>query len=481
MSNMILSDLSSFFFSSLSQQNRFQPLESFQTWFENKCRPDEFRVENVPLEQMEKWQFDENKNRLFHESGRFFSIEGICVKTNFGKISKWEQPIINQPEIGILGIITKVFDGIRYFLMQAKMEPGNINTLQLSPTVQATKSNFSRVHQGKSPAYLEYFTGGKKTRILLDQLQTEQGGRFFQKRNRNIIVEVSDNIDVYDDFCWLTLAELKSMLQKDNILNMDTRSVLSIVPLIDEGILPYFDKIDIATLSAINEYEISQLGREYINSYISNNALHDIDEIISWYTSQKVIFELDVTKKPLSQLQGWKINKDSIYSEKDFFSVIGVKVNAGTREITHWMQPLIWEPNIGLLAFITKKINGIQHFIVQAKVEPGNKDIIELHPTVSCSNYLNVAKKEHKPFMFDEIFNTDNIVHFDSLQSEEGGRFYKVQRKNMIVELVCTSEQQLPDNYIWMTLRQMNEFMRYGMFSIEARSIISAINFTDNL
>jgi oxidase EvaA len=262
---------------------------------------------------------------------------------------------------------------------------------------------------------------------------------------------------------------------------MDTRSVLSTVPLIDESILPDFDKIDIETLSAINDYEITQIGKGYINSYISNNALHDIDKIISWYTRQKVIFELDVTKKPLSQLQGWKISKDSIYSEKDFFSVIGVKVNAGTREITHWMQPLILEPNIGLLAFITKKINGIQHFIVQAKVEPGNKDIIELHPTVSCSNYLNVAKKEHKPFMFDEIFNTDNIVHFDSLQSEEGGRFYQVQRKNMIIELVCTSEQQLPDNYIWMTLRQMNEFMRYGMFSIEARSIISAINFTDNL
>jgi len=477
MNNIVLSNPSSFFSSSLHLQNRFQSFESFLTWFESKCRPDEFHVEQIPLEQMEKWRFDDTKSRLFHESGRFFYIEGINVKTNFGNTSEWEQPIIHQPEIGILGIITKVFDGVRYFLMQAKMEPGNINILQLSPTVQATKSNFSRVHQGKLPTYLEYFTGEKKVRILVDQLQTEQGGRFFQKRNRNIIIEIFDDIDIYDDFCWLTLAELKLLLQKDNMLNMDTRSVLSTVPLIDEAVLTDLEKNDITSFLSINGYDISKIGREYICSYISNNALYSIDDIISWYNQQKVVYELEVTRKPLSQLQGWKIGTDSIFSEKRFFSVIGVKVSAGTREVTRWMQPLIEDPNTGLLAFITKKINGILHFLIHAKVEPGNKDVIELSPTVSCSNYTFVAQQEEKPFMFHEVFNSENIIHFDSLQSEEGGRFYQIQNRNMIVESVSSKEQSLPSNYIWMTLKQMKEFMRYGMFNIEARSIISAINF----
>jgi len=477
MNNIILSNTSNFFFSSLNLQNRFQPFKSFQTWFKDRCQPEIFFVQKINLEQMEKWEFDENKSRLFHVSGHFFSIEGIQIKTNFGKIPEWDQPIIFQPEIGILGIITKIFDGTRYFLMQIKMEPGNINTLQLSPTVQATKSNFSRVHQGKIPTYLEYFTGEKKVKTLVDQLQTEQGGRFFQKRNRNIIIEIFDDIEVYDDFCWLTLAELKMLLQKDNILNMDTRSVLSTVPLIDENILVDFNNVDITKLYSINEYKISEIGKEYIHSYNSVDALHNIDDIISWYNQQKVRFELDVIKKPLSKLQGWKINKESICSEKNIFSVIGVKVNAGNREVTYWMQPLIEDKNIGLLAFIVKKINNILHFLIQAKVEPGNKDIIELSPTVSCSNYYIINQQEQRPFMFDEIFNTNNIIHYDSLQSEEGGRFYQVQNKNMIVELTNSDGQQLPNNYIWMTLKQMKEFMRYGMFSIEARSIISAISF----
>lgn len=42
--------------------------------------------------------------------------------------------------------------------MQAKIEPGNVNRIQISPTIQATKSNFMQTHGGKAPAYLEYFS-----------------------------------------------------------------------------------------------------------------------------------------------------------------------------------------------------------------------------------------------------------------------------------------------------------------------------------
>ena len=75
------------------------------------------------------------------------------------------------------------------------MEPGNVNIIQLSPTVQATKSNYTRVHKGKLPAYLNYFLDRKKSKFLVDLLQTEQGGRFLRKRNRNMLVEVDEDIE----------------------------------------------------------------------------------------------------------------------------------------------------------------------------------------------------------------------------------------------------------------------------------------------
>ena len=38
------------------------------------------------------------------------------------KIS-WDQPVINQKEIGYLGCITKEIKGVLYFPLQAKVEP----------------------------------------------------------------------------------------------------------------------------------------------------------------------------------------------------------------------------------------------------------------------------------------------------------------------------------------------------------------------
>lgn len=465
----------SFFVSSLTKENGFQDFNTFHDWLKERCRPDEFRVEMVPLNEMEKWTLDKDGVRISHESGRFFHIEGVHVKTNFGGDLEWDQPIINQPEIGFLGFITRVFDGTRYFLMQAKMEPGNINTLQISPSLQATKSNFTQVHKGKRPTFLEFFNGEKNVKVLTDHLQTEQGGRFYQKRNRNIVIEIDEDIELPDEFCWLTLGELKALLREDNVLNMDTRSVLSTVPLIEDEVINHLKPFDLLDLRTT----LSHYGKKYLKSFVSNESVFTIEDLLSWYTKQKTQWEIIVTKKPLCQLEGWKINKMAIESSDRFFSVIGVKVTAGTREVDHWMQPLLKDPNVGLLAFVCQEINGILHFIVQAKVEPGNLDIIELSPTVSCSNYEYRKINNDKPFMFDAVFDSQSTIMYDALQSEEGGRFFQIQNRNMIVEIPEGDKVDLPYNYTWMTLAQMKEFMRYGMFNIEARSLISAISFID--
>ena len=465
----------SFFASSLTRENRFQDFETFKSWLADRCRPEAFKVEQVPLDKMEKWALVEGGTRISHESGRFFHIEGIHVKTDFGGEKEWDQPIINQPEIGFLGFITRVFEGTRYFLMQAKMEPGNINTLQISPSLQATKSNFTQVHKGKRPAFLEFFNGEKKVEILTDHLQTEQGGRFYRKRNRNIVIEIGEDIELPDEFCWLTLGEMKALMREDNLLNMDTRSVLSTIPLIEDPVIERLEPFDLLDLAE----RLSENGKKFLKSFVSKESLHTIEALLSWYTAQKTRWTVEVTKKPLCRLEGWRINEMAVEGDPRFFSVIGVKVTAGTREVSHWMQPLLKDSNIGLLAFVCQEIDGVLHFLVQAKVEPGNLDIIELSSTVSCSNYEYVKRLEKRPFFFDEAVAKEAKVLYDSLQSEEGGRFYRIQNRNRIVEIPSQVKVALPPNYIWMTLGQMKEFMRYGLFNIEARSIISGISFID--
>lgn len=193
--------MNKFLESALTTNNLYNSTEQVMVWLKEQNEKITVNVNQVEFDRLKGWHFDIGMN-LRHDSGRFFSIEGIEVETNWSAISKWQQPIINQPEIGYLGIITKEIHGMLYFLLQAKVEPGNVNNVQLSPTLQATKSNYSQVHNGNKPLYLEYFQKAKKEQILLDQLQSEQGARFLKKRNRNIIIKVDEDIPVYDNFIW---------------------------------------------------------------------------------------------------------------------------------------------------------------------------------------------------------------------------------------------------------------------------------------
>ena len=107
------------------------------------------------------------------------------------------------------------------------MEPGNINKVQLSPTVQATKSNYTRVHEGKAIKYLNFFKNPNQKKILVKSNQSEQGFRYFSKFNTNMIINVNDKIKIGKNHIWLNKIKLKKLINQNNILNMDVISVFS--------------------------------------------------------------------------------------------------------------------------------------------------------------------------------------------------------------------------------------------------------------
>jgi oxidase EvaA len=70
-------------------------------------------------------------------------------------------------------------------------------------------------------------------------------------------------------------------------------------------------------------------------------------------------------------------------------------------------------------------------------------------------------------------------ILFDVLQSEEGGRFFREQNRNLIIFMDENFPNQLPDNYIWMTLNQLIFFNQFNNYlNIQARSLIAAISFS---
>ena len=452
--------------------------EAVLNWMKEKNSLVISNISELPLDELKGWSF--TKDRIAHTSGKFFSIDGIRVKTNYGLVNEWEQPIINQPEIGFLGFIVKKINGVLHFLLQAKIEPGNLNIVQLSPTLQATRSNYMRVHNGITPKYLDYFTGEKKVKILVDQLQSEQGARFLQKRNRNIIVEVEENEDlpVYDEFIWLTLRQIKELLGYPNVINMDTRTVISCIQ------FGSYREIDLKLLEVFQSYSGIHLDNKYsflMSVLNEENHLHDLQYIISWITALKFKYELQIGKVPLEGISDWIFENGIIHHiQNKYFSVIGVSVQIGNREVTSWNQPMIKSAQDGLMGFLVKKINGIYHFLVQAKLEAGNFDIVEMAPTVQCltGNYRK-GKNEYEIPYLDLFLNAkQENIWYSTYQSEEGGRFYHEQNLNMIVEVHDDFPVDVHENYCWMTLNQMLSFVTYNNYlNMAARSLISVINF----
>lgn len=451
----------------LKKDNTIHSSEELRQWIEERNRMVKVNIDRIPFSELKNWYID-SKGALRHQSGRFFSVEGIRVETDYELRHAWEQPIINQPEVGYLGIITKEFDGVLYFLMQAKIEPGNVNCVQVSPTLQATKSNYSRVHQGNAPHYLEYFVNAKPSEIILDQLQSEQGARFLRKRNRNIIIKVNGDVPELEDFRWMTLGQIKEMMSYDNMVNMDTRTVLSGLNVAD-----YYSQID--SLS-----DMSMRGIDYLRSAMTNHSLFAINNHLSWLASLKSKYDLHVYSAAINKMKDWQILDDEISRpDQQYFRVIGVNVTIENREVSSWCQPLVQPMQQGICAYIVKKINGIYHFVVQAKMECGNFDVLELAPTLQCLTGRIPDEYDLQPTFYDTIIHApkDKIV-YDVLQSEEGGRFYHEQNRNMIVEVGEEFPNDLPERYTWMTLEQIYQFLRFNNYmNIQSRSLIAALNY----
>ncbi len=417
------------------------------------------------LEESSFWFYDKDMGIIRNKNNSFFSITGYQKKIN-NKIIK-QQPIIIQNEIGYLGIICKEIDGVINFLMQAKIEPGNINKIQISPTIQATKSNFTQKHGGNKPKYLEYFVNSYNYETVVDQLQSEQSSRFYKKRNRNIIIKVDEEIEISQNYKWMTLGQIKELMKINNLVNMDTRTVLSCIPF----------SIYKFTEDELIKIEKNFIEKDLFKSIFLGDRNLDIVSIYQYINNYKMFDESKEELCSLEELKNWNFkNNEILCNEKYDFKVIFCDISIEGREVRNWTQPLFEANGIATLGLIMCNDNGVKKFLINCKEEIGCFDKIELAPIVQIEYTQHSIKYDYITKLFFDMYNQKKYTRYDVILSEEGGRFYHEQNHNIIIEIDKSKVNKIPNGYFWVDYKTLNVMTQINnCLNIQLRNLLSLL------
>jgi oxidase EvaA len=317
------------------------------------------------------------------------------------------------------------------------------------------------MHRGRAVALIEHFIGPGRARPMVDVLQSEHGSWFLQKRNRNMVVEVTGDVAVGDgdDFCWLTLGQLRRLLLRDNVVNMDSRTILSCLPLhAPAGPGSPFRTAMVLSLAG------------------DGPARHRLSEVVQWLSAARAASDLRRRTIPLRDVQRWVRRPEAIQHEDGrYFEVVAVDVQARGREISQWSQPMFAPRRAGVAAFLAKRLDGVLHVLVHARAEAGSAGIAEIAPTVQCdpAGFTGWPADRRPPFL-DTVLNADPAsIRLDVIQSEEGGRLYHAEIRNMLVEVGDDFPDEVPADYCWVTLGQLMRLVKHSNYlNVEARGLL---------
>ena len=436
-------------------------------WIEQSRYESNQTCSPISWAKMRLWDFAEGG--IKHATRLFFSLNGYQVISNLPSLDGSEQPMIHQPEVGILGILLHQHKDENLILVQAKAEPGNVGVVQIAPTVQATESNYTQVHGGLPTLYLEYFLSGHGETIS-DSLQSEHGGRFLRKFNRNIIKQVNDSFPhpVNDFWRWIPLQTVLDHLLEDFMINTDERSVLASSDwhrLSGHG-RPFLRG------SGVDDFGIRIRQSFEVSVEQSSLRLFEVERSLKkWRKETKIILK----PKPIKTLEGWSFDDRALVGEVQDGSFKPYRIKVASREVPEWDQPLFCANAKAEVLLLCQIRIGILCFLFRKRVEIGFQELVQLGPSVQLDGISSRTGHDSMEQWLLECA-VSGRQQLTCLQSEEGGRFFQSLCEYSVIQL--EDETKVPDHesLFWLNLSQIHELIKTkGTFTNETRNAISLL------
>jgi len=431
------------------------------SWLEKQRQRSEMVSRPIAFTDSQEWTIQ--GGMLVHATGGFFRVEGLKGQFRASELLDIEQPIINQPEIGILGFLVYRNEEGLHWLLQSKNEPGNVGAAQLAPSVQATFSNYMRKHGGAPTFYLDHFLNTKA--FLSNSLQSEQGTRFLTKFNRNMVVEITkEEALASDNFGWCSTSDLKDVLLTDYAINTDARSVIATAPwlLLSEGEELFSGARAQACFGGRLAASYRHAGRENLPDLIGRML-----------TTIRADIAIDVQTCGLDELEGWVFSDNKICCQKDERELVveHYEVSAPDRERTHWDQPLFRSLDIDKVQLFCQQRDGLLRFLLRPAIEVGLTEGVEIGAT-----YKKETAAMAPGWLRELVHSARGTAKLTVEQSDEGGRFMESRCRYSIVEL--PADVHVPDDpwNIWVSLSELEALCRTPkLLTNEARSVVSVL------
>jgi oxidase EvaA len=427
-----------------------QRSQTIEDWFDQIIEKSSFKVEKIPLSHSREWILEDGAIR--HKTGRFFNVVGVEWSDHEGNFTA--QPLLEQKEIGILGFLIRNIGKAGELLAYGKIEPGNVGIVQIAPTYQATFSNSSLFHGGTRPPYFDVFHS-ERMEVIHDSLQSEQGTRFLEKFNRNVLATSHEEVLAHNTHRWMPVDEVLEFVGIDYLANTDTRSVLICSPWEILVSRKPFSRWD-TPFSRDLQNSAEAVGESVLISELKQ-SIHSIRSKIK---PGKII--------PLMELCDWKITDFGLEPiTSGPFVVRQIRVTARGREVSVWDQPIIDSLGDGCADLICGRIKGILHFLFQPQVEMGLKNRVELGPSFLIEPGDNALDSTLHEYQEAQIISQTRL-------SDEGGRFLWDRSKYRLLD-AGEIDPSGTSGY-WITLQQIRQLLNEsGWFTNEARSALAQL------
>lgn len=202
---------------------------------------------------------------------------------------------------------------------------------------------------------------------------------------------------------------------------------------------------------------------------------------LNWFYNIKKKNKSSIKNIHLEKMNKWEYNskKGIIYHKsKEFFVVEGKRITNANREVRSWDQPFLTQVGYkgGIIGLVRTNINGMPHYLVDAKFEPGNYGKIQLSPSLQATySNLDQIHEGEKNLIVQKFFKKEFKTIRKFWVTEDGGRLYLKRNLHWIIQYYG-KKIDTGKTYKWMTLWEIQQFINKGsLVGPHLRSILSLI------